>query len=511
MIQLARIFQNGMTLQRQKPIRIWGNTDGIEQLTVSLNGVVLLSDVQVENEFSFELPPQEAMTDAVLTIAGTNDMIELKNIDIGEVWVAGGQSNMEFLLRYEAEGETQIREANDAHLRFYDVGEYSFPEEEAKSKKDSTCWHKWVPFEPQWAEYFSSVGLYFAKSLRETYGVPVAIVGCNWGGTTASSWTEESYLAADEDLKSYLEDYEKATAGLDIEEYYCRHDEALAFMERQEMDTAMRKVLKGNLTFWDYVKAIPILMKISKNPMPVGPRNQNSPGCLYRMMVKQIVGFSCRGVIWYQGESDDNKAEMYDKLFAAMIRCWRDAWQEELPFLFVQLAPFGKWMGTSGEKYPVLRQKQEMVSKTVPNTYMASIMDAGMEKDIHPKNKRLVGARLALLARGKVYGEEILCESPEYLSSEIEDNVIKLYFRNAGDGLQIRGKQLKALKLVADGNPIKKYEAFAKGNVLCIKSKKIKKESRVDVAFAWTGYCEVNLYNSGNLSAKPFKMVRSGE
>lgn len=508
MIQLARIFQNGMTLQRQKPIQIWGYTDCPQQVTVSLNGVVLLSGVFIENDFSLELPVQETMTDAILTIAGTNDVIELKNIDIGEVWVAGGQSNMEFLLRYEVEGETQIKEANDRHLRFYDVGEYSFPEEETYTKKENACWHKWVTFVPEWAEYFSSVGLYFAKVLRKTYDVPVAIVGCNWGGTTASSWTEESYLAADEDLKSYLNDYAAATAELDMEEYNRRHDEALEFLATPKMEMAMRKVLKGNLTFWDYIRAIPIMIKIAKHPMPVGPRNQNSPGCLYRMMVKQIAGFTCRGVIWYQGESDDYKADIYDKLFATMIRCWRDAWKDELPFLFVQLAPYGTWLGTNGEKYPILRQKQELVSKTVTNTYMASIMDSGMKKDIHPKKKRVVGERLALLARGHIYNENILCEAPEYTDSELEDGKLKLYFAHAGEGLKIRGKQLNALELNIDGKQIKKYTAFANGNVLCIKSEKIKKTSHLEIAFAWMGYCEVNLYNSADLSAKPFKMSR---
>ncbi|MBQ6812716.1 MAG: hypothetical protein IJP06_06320 [Agathobacter sp.] len=508
MIQLARIFQDGMTLQRQKPIRIWGNTDCSQQISVYLNGKELLSDVSIENDFSLELPAQEAAIDATLTITGSSDVVELKNVDIGEVWVAGGQSNMEFLLRYEEEGETQIKSANDVHLRFYDVGEYSFPEEESYTKKENACWHKWVPFVPEWAEYFSSVGLYFAKDLRETLDVPVAIVGCNWGGTTASSWTEESYLAADEDLKSYLDDYEKVREDQDVEAYNRRHDEALEFMATPAMEIAMQKVLKGDLTLWDNIRAIPIIIKITKHPMPMGPRNHNSPGCLYRMMVKQIAGFTSRGVIWYQGESDDIKAEMYDKLFSTMIRCWRDTWQDELPFFFVQLAPYGNWMGSTGEKYPILRQKQEWVSKNVPNTYMASIMDSGMEKDIHPKNKRVVGERLALLARKNIYGENILCEAPEYESAEVKDGELKLYFTHVGEGLHILGKQLNALELVVDGELVTKYKAFAKDNALSIKAEQIKKASQVNVNFAWTGYCEVNLYNSANLSAKPFQMHR---
>ena len=508
MIQLARIFQNGMTLQRQKPIRIWGNTDCPQQVSVSLNGEILISNISIEKEFVLELPAQEAMTDATLIVAGSNDVVELRNVDIGEVWVAGGQSNMEFLLRYEAEGEAQVKAANDIHLRFYDVGEYSFPEEETYTKKENDCWHKWVPFVPEWAEYFSSVGLYFAKVLRQTYKIPVAIVGCNWGGTTASSWTEESYLAADEELKSYLDDYEATREDKNIEEYNRRHDDALDFMATPAMETAMQKVLKGDLTLWDNIKVIPIMMKIAKHPLPMGSKNHNSPGCLYRMMVKQIAGFTNRGVIWYQGESDDIKADIYDKLFSTMIRCWRDAWQEELPFLFVQLAPYGNWMGSTGEKYPTLRQKQEVVSKTVPNVYMASIMDSGMEKDIHPKNKRVVGERLALLARGKIYGENILCEAPEYAKMEVEDEVLKMYFHYTGYGLQIQGRHLSALELVVDGKLIKKYETWTKGNMLAIKSKSIKTESQVNVKFAWMGYCEVNLYNSAGLSAKPFQANR---
>lgn len=504
MIRLARIFQNGMTLQRQKTIKIWGSTDCPQQVTVTLNDVILVENVTIEGNFALALPAQEAAMDAVLTITGSNDIVKLTKVDIGEVWIAGGQSNMEFLLRYDAEGDAQIAAANDEHFRFYDVGEYSFPEEEATSKRDNTGWDKWLTFKPEWAEYFSAVGVYFAKQLRTNLNVPVAIVGCNWGGTTASSWTEESYLATDPDLKEYLDDYAKATENLDIDEYIARHEAYLALESDSETVQVMRRVLEGNITTWEMIKAIPFMIKMAKHPIPMGPRNHNSPGCLYRAMVKQIAGFTCRGVIWYQGESDDYKAQIYDKLFSTMIRCWRDAWQDELPFLFVQLAPYGKWLGTTGEKYPILRQKQEIVSKTVPGCYMASIMDVGMEKDIHPKQKRPVGERLALLARGKIYGEDILCEAPEFESAEVQDGKLLLRFANAGDGLEIRGSELNAIEVTVDGKTVKYSMISARDDVLCICNEAIKADSKVSVHFAWVGYCEVNLYNSAGLSAKPF-------
>lgn len=505
MLTLAKLFQNGMTLQRQKPIRIWGSSDRAQNLSVSLNGEPLLSGVPVDGAFSLTLPPQEAMTDAELTITGTVDSLTLRNVDIGEVWIAGGQSNMEFLLRYDAEGKEQIQSADDPHLRFYDVGEYTFPGEKEQTHKDnSEAWDRWMPFQPDTAEYFSAVGLYFAKQLRKAYDVPVAIVGCNWGGTTASAWTAESYLEADPALRVYLDEYRAATNGMDMDEYIQKHTEALKFLDSPELTQAMRKVMYGNVSVWEYIKAIPLLLKIGKTGMPIGPRNQNSPGCLYRSMVSRIAGFSCRGVIWYQGESDDRKADIYDKLFAAVIRCWRDAWQEELPFLFVQLAPFGTWLGGNGEKFPILRQKQALVSKTVPGTYMASIMDAGDNKDIHPKQKRPVGERLALLARSKIYGEDILCEAPEFATMEQGDGGLTLRFSNAGAGLSIKGKTLNALELTVDGKPLKRFAVKAQGDTLLIRSPRIRKDSAVKIAFAWTGYCEVNLYNSADLSAKPF-------
>lgn len=127
-----------------------------------------------------------------------------------------------------------------------------------------------------------------------------------------------------------------------------------------------------------------------------------------------------------------------------------------------------------------------------------------MEKDIHPKCKRPVGERLALLARGKIYGENILCDAPEFQSSEVQDGKLLLRFANAGKGLKIRGKKLNAIELTVDGKRISS-KVSVNGGTLCIRADEIKKNSKVEVHFAWSGYCEVNLYNSAGLSAKSFE------
>ena len=254
MIRLARIFQDGVTLQRRMPIRIWGTSDMHQTVSVALNGETLLENAEIGQTFSLVLPVQEAAENARLSITGTYDTVELERVNIGEVWIAGGQSNMEFLLRYDKDGKTEIASADDDGLRFYDVGEYSFPEEESRSHKDSTGWDKWMTFRPEQAEYFSAVAVYFAKELRRCLGVPVGVVGCNWAGTTASSWTDESWLAADPDLRSYLDDYADAVKDLDMEEYCRRYDETLAFMESPAMAGAMDALLRGKFTLRDLLR-----------------------------------------------------------------------------------------------------------------------------------------------------------------------------------------------------------------------------------------------------------------
>lgn len=139
------------------------------------------------------------------------------------------------------------------------------------------------------------------------------------------------------------------------------------------------------------------------------------------------------------------------------------------------------------------------------NSGYVSIAVKGIAKDIHPKKKRPVGARLALLARGKIYGENILCEAPEFRSVEVQDGKLLLSFANAGSGLEIHGKKLNAIQITVNGKPVKHSKVSAKGDSLQIRANEIKQDSEVEIQFAWTGYCEVNLYNSAGLSAKPFR------
>ncbi|MCL6601263.1 MAG: sialate O-acetylesterase [Paenibacillus sp.] len=238
----------------------------------------------------------------------------------------------------------------------------------------------------------------------------------------------------------------------------------------------------------------------------LGPKHYNRPNGLYHTMVKEIAGYTVQGVIWYQGEADAPKASLYDKLFTALIECWRETWKDELPFLFVQLAPF-RDIECKGEGFLYIRKQQEKVSKYVQKAYMASIMDVGMEYDVHPKLKRPVGERLALLALGKVYGHNILCEAPEVDQVMKEGNSIRITFHHAGEQLVVNGDKLNGLQVSTAERPVPYTTEVKANNLVIILDEEITSLETINIRFACSDYEEVNLYNSADLPAKPFKIT----
>jgi sialate O-acetylesterase len=200
-------------------------------------------------------------------------------------------------------------------------------------------------------------------------------------------------------------------------------------------------------------------------------------------MLKKIAPFPLRGFLWYQGESDDVRASVYGTVLKRLIECWRNLWDEKLPFLLVALAPFGRWVSATGERFPLLRQQQETISKTVEAVWLASSSDAGMEWDVHPKHKKPIGTRLALLARGHIYGEDILCDPPEFLKAYRQADGIRLLFANA-DGLHIKGGKINALHLSDNnGNECTADAIEIDGNSVVLKGSF---PQQLKISFAWT-------------------------
>ena len=500
---LANIFGDHMVLQRSKPLTIWGECYQAQVIRVLLDGREIASTEAAVGRWMVTLPAMAVRRNLTLQVLGENESYTFQDVAVGEVWVAGGQSNMEFLLDYDAEAEKVIPEADNSDIRFYDCPKIKFEGQEKED--DMSQYGFWRLLDPANAPFYSAVGFYFANQLYIRYQVPIGIVGCNWGGTTAAAWMDADYLRDNELLSVYVDEYEAGLKNLDLDQYFQAEESQRKVMSlppaKRFMNYIMKRTPRGVRRLFI---SIPVRRSINKSQQ-LGPRSENRPGGLFHTMLEKIIPYTARGVIWYQGESDDPKANFYARLFSSLIRCWRERWEEALPFLFVQLAPYEHWLGERAQNFTILREQQEMVSKTVPGTYMASIMDAGSKVDIHPKQKRPVGERLALLARGKIYGEKILCEAPEFADAVVESGTVVIKFKHTGEGLSLRGDHLKSLVLFSDGKKVRRPEISVDRDSLRIRAKGIQTASEIEIHFAFENFAEVNLYNSAGLPAKPFR------
>ncbi len=170
----------------------------------------------------------------------------------------------------------------------------------------------------------------------------------------------------------------------------------------------------------------------------------------------------------------------------------------------VQLAPFRHWLSIECKNYVTIRQKQQLVADAKENVYLASIGDVGMEMDIHPKNKKAVGERLALLALGHVYGKEIICDAPRAKKTYRTGNKIYVEFDHIGEGLYMDQQRLIPLKVLDEEGKEVPFECGMAGDVLQVELK-TEEMKKVQLAFAWTNWYSINIYNSAGIPAFPFK------
>ncbi len=507
MLKVAMIFDNNMVLQRQKEIKIWGTgTDGklVTGRLVGKNTVVTEATVSNDGNWTLIFPPQEAERGLELTITDGIDNQKFKNICIGEVWLAGGQSNMSYLMHFDAEKESVLNGPMNTDIYFFDYPEVFY--EGQLEEHDYAKVGIWRKCTKEDLPYFSAVAYYFAQDLQENIDIPIGIVGCNWGGTKACTWMDSDYLK-DNEGKAWLEWYEEATRDLDVKAY----KEAFRANPANDHSDPLRnpndRMMYPGLSHEEQMGYLSTLTGEQKKKMfmpQIGPYSEWRPSGLYETMLKKVAPYTIRGVIWYQGEADVQKPEIYGTVFGNLIECWRDLWNEQLPFLFVQLPALEQWLLATGERYPELRKQQEFVSKTVPNTWMISSSDAGMRWDVHPKHKKPIGKRLSLLARGHIYGENLLCDPPEFSSAQRVPDGIRIIFKDS-EGLYLKGNKVNAL-VIADtnGKEITPSTISIVEDGLLITGEFPESST---ISFARTGYYEVNLYNKGDNPVKPFEVI----
>ncbi len=503
-LQPALIFGEHMVLQRSVPLPVWGRSVRKDTVTVSL-GAYSAACETVNGAWKVTLPPMEACRQTSMTICSekTGERIEFHDVAVGEVWLAGGQSNMEFLLKYDEEAETLFEEKEDPDLRYFRYPTANFTGcLEKDAYPEDGFWRTWTDRENK--GMFSGPAAYMGRKLREALGVPVGFVGCHWGGTPAAAWTDAESLKANPALRPVLEWHQAELKKIDLLKYFAASD--LPVPEQNEQMRAMMDRFMMGIGLREFLeKGPPPMPPTDYTPYMPGPRSAVRPSGLYESMLSKVAPYAVRGIIWYQGEDDDFRgwAEFYDESMKTMIQSWRALWGASLPFLQVELAPFQGMGFTAAKRYDLMRENMRKAADALPDVHNVCIMDAGDEINIHVRKKRPVGERLALLARKYVYGEtDLLADSPRARALTREGSLLRIRFSDTGEGLSLRGDPAPLLHVFADGNEVP-FSCTAKGCCLLIQADCASAAS-VRVEYMQVNYCEAPLFSSAGLPAFPF-------
>ena len=462
-VKLPNVIGNGMVLQCDMPVPIWGWADAGEEVTVSFAGETKNTKTGKNGKWMVKLSPLKANAKpANLTVKGSNE-IKLENILVGEVWICSGQSNMEWSIRSSMNAKEEIAASDHPGIRLFNVpGHKTHP----KPQQRLAIPTEWKVCKPDTSANFSAVGYYFGRRLHKELGVPVGLVGSNWGGTRIEPWTT---LAGFESVSELSKEAEK--------------------VKSYKADT---KVGGG------------------------------SPSAIYNQMVHPLAPFAMRGGIWYQGESNGGEHMSYYHKKHALVNGWRKVFQnKDLAFYWVQLANFQN-PGTNpagGDGWAKIREAQTK-ALDIPHTGMAvaiDLADAHNPRDIHPRNKQDVGGRLAQWALHQTYDKKNLVPTgPLYTSHKVKGNMIHLSFDHVGKGLmvgkktkleptaEVKGGKLEHFSIAGEDKKWVWADAAIEGDTVVVSSKEVKKPVAVRYGFTMNP-ANANLYNKDGIPALPFR------
>lgn len=496
MLKLAPVFSNHMVLQRNKNIRVWGECDE-KEVVISIDNKSIRVTVK-DNRFQALLPPMEAGGPYALTISSDTQKIRYEDVMIGEVWLAGGQSNMELELQNSFEGDKELEKIQAENVRYYYVPKKPWVSEELLLEEAQSSWEC---ADKESAGKWSAVAYYYAKELSRKLGVTVGIIGCNWGGTSASCWMSREMLEQNGKISSYIKEYDQIVENQDFDEYLKEREEYIAYQTEFEKNVSNYYATCQNPS-WD--EAISLFGE-NKYPGPMGPYSEFRPAGLYESMLRRICPYTLAGFIYYQGEEDDHKPATYYELLSSLIKQWRGDWCEDtLPFLIVQLPVFQNEGEPDYKNWPHVREAQMKVYQTVKNTGIAVILENGEYGNIHPTKKEVVGKRLALQAFYHVYHVISKAEAfgPIYKDYYVEGEQLIVRFENCDDGFEYKEG---AVGFELAGTDKVYYPASYKidGSQIVLTSQKVSKPEYA--RYCWTNYQEISFFGKNGIPLAPFR------
>ena len=621
-VKLPKLVGDNMVLQRDVKIPIWGWAESGEKVTVTFLGLKYQTKTGKDGKWKLELKAVSSGGPYEMTIEGKNK-ISLKNILIGDVWIASGQSNMEWPLSATVNNfKKEIADANFPNIRLFMVEKAV-----ASHPKEDVVSNGWMECSPETVPNFSAVAYFFGRDLQKEIQVPIGLISSNWGGTPAESWTDlesvkkfpryaseaENLSKSKDDVGELLSKYKQdlaiwtktsgqdrgyqengktwADTDVDVSTWSTmnlpgnweqpnilpNYDGVVWF--RKEINLSAEEIAKGlilhlskiddeDITFFNGIKigetkghealrtyivpknllkegrnvltirvndtgggggiygnAEDLFMEIGSSSkslagnwiyktavdtenMPKYPLNrepQYVPTTLYNAMISPLVPYAIKGAIWYQGESNADRAFEYGTLFPDMIKGWRTKWGSDFPFLFVQLANFmHDEAQPANYDWAELREAQTKALE-LPNTGMALAIDIGNPDDIHPRNKQDVGKRLALSALKVAYKKNVVFSGPKYQSMEIKGNKVVVTFSNLGSGLEVKDSYgyVKGFAIAGKDEKFVWAKGHQEGNTIVLYNDDVKEP--IAIRYDWSNNPDGNIYNKEGLPLVPFR------
>jgi sialate O-acetylesterase len=481
-VRLPEIIGNSMVLQQKESVPIWGFADAGESVTVKFGQQTKTVIADANGKWRVNLDALKAdFTPKSMTIAGKNK-IELKDILVGEVWLISGQSNMERPMSWVDNSATEIAAADHPNLRLFTVSH------DVAFKVKSGVLGNWQACTPAYIKNFSGAGYYFGVELENNLKVPIGLINSSYGGSQAEAWTPFEYLNASDILRPTVEK-EKIWAE-QKPKLQADYDEQLKKWQT-EADKAKTEGKK----------------EPNKPGLPDGLRPFRIASSIYNGMIVPIIPYKIKGAVWYQGESNEARAEQYKTLLPTMIKSWRERWgQGNFPFGIVQLTAYRTIRDYPEETgWSFIREYQRTTALTTKNSGLIVTIDIGNPDDVHPTNKMDVGKRMASWAFKDVYGEKPTL-FPMFQKAEIKGSKMIITFSEVGTGLKIKdGDKLDEFAIAgADKKFVWAEAKIIAKNKIEVSSLSVPNPLAVRYAFN-SSPKHPNLTNETGLPASPFR------
>ncbi len=435
-VSLPAIFADHMVLQQKSEVPIWGWAKPLEDILIVTGWDNKRYEIKADNHANWNLKIKTPQAGGPYSIT----IIGSNTITLQDILI-GEVWVCSGQSNMEWSPKAGIINGTNEILKATNPSIRFFQvNQQSSDTRQLDCKGTWAVCTPETMIDFSAIGYFFGKKLQEKLNIPIGLINTSWGGTPAEAWSNPEVIKSNESLK-------------------------IASEKLQEVP-------------WCPVK----------------------PGSAYNAMLAPLIPYEIAGSIWYQGEGNTANYETYETLFQSMIQSWREEWEKDFPFYYVQIAPYAYGRTYEG----VLIREAQLHSLASPNTGMVVVSDIGNIRDIHPRNKIDVGQRLANLALNKTYEmDDLPCSGPIYNHMVIEKNKIRVFFDYAENGLDARGGKLTQFQIAGDNKIFVDAEAIIDGKSVIVYAKELKAPTAV--RFAFTNTSEPNLFNKEGLPASSFR------